>query len=114
MNSGCAVVASHAIGSVPYLIEDGKNGLIYKNGDLDDLYNKVKYLLDNAEKSEEIGKNAYETLKTTWNGEVAAERFVNFATKLLNGENIENLFKNGPCNKAEILKNSWYKKNEYI
>ena len=114
MNSGCAVVASHAIGSVPYLIEDGKNGLIYKNGDIDDLYNKVKYLLDNPEKSEGIGKNAYETLKTTWNAEVAAERFVVLATKLLNGENIENLYDNGPCSKAEILKNNWYKKNEYI
>lgn len=114
MNSGCAVVASHAIGSVPYLIEDGKNGLIYKNGDIDDLYNKVKYLLDNPEKSEGIGKNAYETLKTTWNAEVAAERFVDLATKLLNGENTENLYKTSPCSKAEILKNNWYKKNEYI
>lgn len=114
MNSGCAVVASHAIGSVPYLIEDGKNGLIYKNGDLDDLYNKVKYLLDNTEKREEIGKNAYETLKTTWNAEVAAERFVNLVSKLYKGENIEDLYKNGPCDKAEILKNNWYKKNEYI
>lgn len=114
MNSGCAVVASHAIGSVPYLIEDGKNGLIYKNGDIDDLYNKVKYLLDNPEKSEGIGKNAYETLKITWNAKVAAERFVVLATKLLNGENIENLYDNGPCSKAEILKNNWYKKNEYI
>lgn len=27
MNSGCAVVASHAIGSVPFLINDGENGL---------------------------------------------------------------------------------------
>jgi len=30
MNSGCAVVASHAIGSVPFLMKDGENGLIYK------------------------------------------------------------------------------------
>ena len=114
MNSGCAVVASHAIGSVPYLIEDGKNGLIYKNGDIDDLYNKVKFLLDNPERCKELGVNAYKTLTSTWNAEVAAERFVNLATKLLNGENIENLYKNGPCAKETILKNNWYKKNEYI
>ena len=31
MNSGCAVVASHAIGSVPYLIKNGNNGYIYEN-----------------------------------------------------------------------------------
>jgi glycosyltransferase involved in cell wall biosynthesis len=32
MNSGCAVVASHAIGSTPFLISDGQNGLIYQSG----------------------------------------------------------------------------------
>ena len=109
MNSGCAVVASHAIGSVPYLIEDGKNGLIYKNGDLDDLYEKVKYLLDKAEIGEEIGKNAYETLINTWNAEVAAERFLNLAEKLSKGETIDNLYHSGPCSKAKKLKNKWYK-----
>jgi glycosyltransferase involved in cell wall biosynthesis len=28
MNSACAVVASHAIGSVPFLLKDGENGFI--------------------------------------------------------------------------------------
>lgn len=109
MNSGCAVVASHAIGSVPYLIDDGKNGLIYKNGDLDDLYNKVKYLLDNDEKRDEIGKNAYETLKTTWNAEVAAERFVKLAKCLLCGNKSPKLFEDGPCCKE---KNNQFEKGE--
>ena len=34
MNSGCAIVASHAIGSVPFLLEHNVNGLIYKYGDI--------------------------------------------------------------------------------
>lgn len=109
MNSGCAVVASHAIGSVPYLIDDGKNGLIYKNGDIDDLYNKVKFLLDNHERSKELGVNAYKTLTSTWNAELAAERFLNLATKLLNNEDVNNLYSNGPCSKAEKIKNDWKK-----
>ena len=33
MNSACAVVASHEIGSVPFLLKDGENGFIYKDGD---------------------------------------------------------------------------------
>ncbi len=111
MNSGCAVVASHAIGSVPYLIDDGKNGLIYKNGDIDDLYNKVKFLLDNPERSKELGVNAYKTLTTTWNAELAAERFLNLATKLLYNEDVNDLYSDGPCSKSEILKNNWYEKN---
>ena len=30
MNSGCACIASHALGSVPFLLRDKENGLIYK------------------------------------------------------------------------------------
>ena len=109
MNSGCAVVASHAIGSVPYLIEDGENGLIYQNGDIDDLYTKVKFLLDNPDRSKELGVNAYKTLTSTWNAELAAERFLNLATKLLNNEDVNDLYSDGPCSKSEILKNNWRK-----
>lgn len=46
MNSGCAIVASHAIGSVPFLINNNQNGLIYKNDDLEDLYIKVKLIIN--------------------------------------------------------------------
>lgn len=76
MNSACAVVASHAIGSVPFLINDGENGFIYKNGDEDDLFNKVKFLLDNPEKREEISLNAYKTMAETWNAENAVKNFM--------------------------------------
>ena len=44
MNSGCAVCANHAAGSTPFLIEDGKTGCIYKNGDINDIYNQDKTL----------------------------------------------------------------------
>ena len=107
MNSGCAVVASHAIGSVPYLIDDGKNGLIYQNGDIDDLYNKVKFLLDNPERCKALGINAYKTLTSAWNAELAAERFLNLATKLLNNEDVNDLYSDGPCCRGKILKNNW-------
>ena len=46
MNSGCAVVASHAIGSVPFLIKNGENGLIYENGNQLDLEKQVLRLLE--------------------------------------------------------------------
>ena len=45
MNSACVPVANKAIGSVPYLINDGNNGFMYK--DENELYEKVKYLLNN-------------------------------------------------------------------
>lgn len=97
MNSGCAVVASGAIGSVPYLIKDGENGLKYKDGDLNELYKKVKFLLDNSEKRREIGKNAYKTLTDEWNAEVAAERLLTLIEKIKEGK--ETPFTNGPCSR---------------
>ena len=107
MNSGCAVVASHAIGSVPFLVRDGENGMIYRNGDEDSLYNKVSYLLDRPLEREKMGKNAYETLIGTWNAEIAAERLLVLIEQLM--DNGSTPFKDGPCSKAKHLKDNWYK-----
>lgn len=108
MNSACAVVASHAIGSVPFLIDDGKNGFIYKNGDEDSLYERVVQLVKNPGLREEMGRNAYRTLAEQWNAEVAAERFIALAQALVDGKKAD-LFDDGPCSKARVLKNGWYK-----
>ncbi len=110
MNSGCAVVASHAIGSVPYLVKDGENGYIYKDGIVDDLYEKVKTLLDACEKRKKTGKNAYETTRKEWNAENAARRFLVLAKAILDGEKHPYPFADGVCSKAEILKDDWYLK----
>ena len=108
MNSGCAVVASHAIGSVPFLMEDGKNGFIYKNGDTDSLYKRVVQLIEQPQLREQMGKAAYHTLADLWNADMAAERFIELAQALLNGKNTK-LFTDGPCSKARILSNWWYR-----
>lgn len=108
MNSACAVVASHAIGSVPFLVKDGENGFIYKNGDSDDLYKKVAVLLADKETREGMGRKAYHTIINTWNAEVAAERFLKLAEALQKGASTD-LFEDGPCSKAGRLKNDWYK-----
>lgn len=102
MNSGCAVVASHAIGSVPFLMKDGENGLIYESENVDMLYEKVKYLLDHPAEQVRLGKNAYRTIVDEWNAEEAAKRLVNLAEHLLAGERNPVLYESGPCSKAEI------------
>lgn len=107
MNSGCAVVASHAIGSVPFLISNKKNGLIYKYGDLKKMHQSVKMLLDNSELCKQLGKEAYKTLEQTWNAKEAAKRFISLSESILKDEKIK--FEEGPCSKAEIIKNNWYR-----
>lgn len=108
MNSGCAVVASHAIGSVPYLITNGDNGYIYENGNTEDLFRKVKHLLQHPDQQRECGKKAYAAIRDLWNGDVAAERFLALCEALKNGDPAPHLFENGPCSIAEKIKNDWY------
>jgi glycosyltransferase involved in cell wall biosynthesis len=110
MNSGCAVVASHAIGSVPFLLDNGKNGYIYKNGDMDDMYQKVKSLMDNPGKRREISKNAYTTIANEWNAENAASKLLVLAQALLNGEKKPFPHQDGICSRAELLRDDWIKK----
>lgn len=109
MNSGCAVVASHAIGSVPFLLEDQKNGYIYKDGDFEDIFNKVKYLLDHPKQRVKMGKKAYLTMVNEWNAQNAAKKFIKLFKELLNKNKTAYPFKKGVCSKADILKNNWLK-----
>ena len=110
MNSGCACVASHAIGAAPFLIDDGENGIMYENGNLDDLYEKVKYLLDNDAERKKMSKKAYQTITEHWSADMAAERLINFCERILSGED-NKVFSSGLCSKVKELKNNWYRKN---
>jgi len=108
MNSCCAVVASNAAGSTPYLVENGVNGMVYKSGDDEDLYEKVKYLLDNPEEQHRLGKAAYGTMTSLWNAQNAAERFIKLAESIIEGEKHPDLYIDGPCSKAGNTKENWY------
>lgn len=109
MNSACAVVANSAIGSVPFLIKDGENGYMYKDGDIEDLFEKVKKLLDNADERKRIARNAYKTMIDEWNAENAAKKFVALCEKMLSGEYKPFPYESGVCSRAEVLKDNWYK-----
>lgn len=102
MSNGCAIVASDAIGSVPFLVEDGVNGCIFRSCDLDSLCEKVEWLLDNNEKRVEMASNAYRTMRDVWSPKNAAKNFMILAEDLLNGK--EPSIKEGPCSKAYFIK----------
>lgn len=106
MNSGCAVVASHAAGATPYLVEDGENGLIYPCGNRDTMAKKIRKLLDSPAYRLQTGLRAYETIREQWTPEQAAFRLIRLCEYLLNGTPPAG--KDGPCSTAPIIKNSWY------
>ena len=109
MNSGCAVVASDAIGSVPYLVKDRENGLVYHSGSVDELLEKVIWLLDRPEQQRRLGENACRTITELWNAQVAAERFIQLAQAILDGDPSPELFQEGPCSRAEVIREDWYR-----
>lgn len=109
MNSGCAVIASHLIGAVPYLMKNGENGLVYESGNVDMLYEKARYLLDYPEEQRKLGAAAYRTITGEWNAEIAAQRLIHLSEHILAGEKSTDLYASGPCSRAEILKESWFK-----
>lgn len=100
MNSGCAVVASDAAGSAPYLIRDGENGLLYSSGDTAELTDKLRQLLKAPEQARRLGAGAYETMVTLWNAETAAERFLQMAKAAAEGTDLNHLYDSGPCSPA--------------
>lgn len=109
MNSGCAVVASHAIGSVPFLLEDGENGLIYQDGNAEDTYQKVKFLLDHDQERRSMATKAYATMTEEWNAKNAASKLISLCEGLLSGKKKYAPFDRGVCSPAKILRDDWKK-----
>lgn len=98
MSCECTLVASDAIGSVPYLIEDGKTGLIFKDGNVDCLTDKVEWLLNNKDKMKEIGKSAAKSLRELWSPENAAISLLKLIYEIETGRRTSIL--TGPCSQA--------------
>lgn len=110
MANGCALVASDVIGSSPYLIKDGENGLMFKGPEsssgfdapdevaLGSLCEKVEWLLDNPSKMGTIQLNAVRQMRDLWNPHIAAIRLLELIECLKNGK--DTIFHDGPCSKA--------------
>lgn len=104
MNSGCAVVASHAIGAAPFLLTSGENGLIYEDGNQEQLDRDVMWLMDHPQERRNMGRRAYETMQAQWNADTAAQRLVALYEHLCRG-NTTPLFSSGPCSPASPIQN---------
>lgn len=101
MSNGCAIVASSAIGSVPFLVKDGENGCIFESCNLDSLCKKVEWLLDNADKQNKLAINAYHSMRDMWSPKNAAINFLKLVEDLESGR--EASITEGPCSKANPI-----------
>jgi glycosyltransferase involved in cell wall biosynthesis len=100
MNSACAVICSNAIGSVPFLITDKVNGMIYRNNDIKDLCRKTLILARSPQLRFYLGNNAYMSMMNIWNAKLAATRLIELSESLILNGNHYTLFSSGPCSIA--------------
>lgn len=102
MNSGCAVVACRGVGAAPFLIENGKNGLLFEVGDPAELAAQTRFLLEHPRQRQQLGEEAYRTIADTWNSSCAARRLIALSQDLLDGKTPA-LPESGPCSPAPII-----------
>ena len=106
MGRGCCPVASHLIGSVPFMLKNKHNGMIFESGDLDSLVKNVEFLLNDRKAMKEMSVNAYSTVRELWNPSVVAERLLNVFDGLLRNDTID-LYKDGPLSKATPISEAY-------
>ena len=96
MNAGCVVIANKKMGSVPLLINNKENGIIY--GKYKELEDAVKLVIEDKELRQKLSKNAYEFITEKWTAKIAAENLVELFKSIIDGKEIK--IKDGPASKA--------------
>lgn len=81
---GTPVIASR-IGGLPELIEEGKNGLLFEPGNLDDLVKKLGFLCENPDKALEMGKYAHKCVEEKYTPQRHYNRLMEIYEKAIEG-----------------------------
>ena len=101
MSNGCTLVGSNKIGSVPFLVRHGENGLIFESSDISSLIKNVTLLLENRDFCGRLASQAYQDMINIWNPQIAAKRFLSLVSSLQAGEKTP--FTDGPCSEAKPI-----------
>lgn len=104
MDSGCIVIASHAAGSVPFLVQDEKNGLVYHSGNQEQLFEKLKMVLDKKFSMKEMEYLARETVVAEWNAKNATKKLIAFCEAFFAGDYKKGIFKTGILSHARAIR----------
>lgn len=96
MTAGCTVVASSAMGAVPFMIRDGENGFSCRWNDYNKYYSCVKQLIEDSDLRNLVSQNAIATMTTQYSPSNAVDCFCRY----LEGEQ----FASGIMSEAEVRK----------
>ncbi len=73
MSTGLPVVVT-PVGNIREYIVDGKNGLFFARQDVNELSDKIVYLLKHPKKRKELGRNARQTIMKHYSWQVCADK----------------------------------------
>ncbi len=77
------VIASNITG-IPYMIDNGKNGLLINQNNEFDIEEKISYFLDNQSEIVKMGRNAYDFALNHNHPEIVAKKYIDCYKKVLN------------------------------
>ena len=101
INNRCMPVVNEAAGAAKWLVEDGINGIVYKDSDFGATISRLAELCRDRTELNKRGELAFEHLSNTWSTPVAAQRLCQLSDHLLSGdsssEKCQSLFLEGPC-----------------
>jgi glycosyltransferase involved in cell wall biosynthesis len=80
------VIATN-VGGIPELMKDGETGFLIEKNNPDELFEKLSILLNNLEKSNEMGKKGKEFVKNNFNWDKICNDFLNHLKKHSIGDN---------------------------
>lgn len=98
MSEGCVLVGADAIGAVPYLVNDGETGMVFKSGNLDSLFEKVNFLMHNPSAMIRIAEAGKKQIKERWSPANAARNLLQLIETLQ--QKRPNAIVQGPCSNA--------------
>ena len=71
------IVIAPELGSIPTIIKDGYNGILFKPNDIEDMIYKIKWALNNKEKCDQIKVNAKKEFNEKYTAEANYKMLIN-------------------------------------
>ena len=83
MCEGCVVIASNAAGASEILIDQGRTGFLFSDGDVGELANILGQVIKNEKLRRKVGASAALHMMELWHPRVGAERLIELCRDLL-------------------------------
>jgi glycosyltransferase involved in cell wall biosynthesis len=101
MSEGAVLVSNEQAGAAPVLIDHGRTGFLFEDGNIAALATILRMLLSDASLRETVRQAAWQEMQQLWHPRVGAERLVGLCQGLLGRAPMPE-YSEGPCSRATV------------